>query len=170
MPLTNRDALLRPLHLLAAHIQHTHHARLFLALSMYDHDIPLLHLRVVTVPTRQTAPLTRHARRHQRRAAQHEPDRAAVDAQAAEALRVGVHDAQVRHQRVVHVLPEEWRRLVVRGRVAEHVQRHPVRQLDRVQLRLLGDQRVDVGRQERVGLEDPLADRPCDRGFYFGFG
>ena len=170
MPLANGHALLRPLHLLTAHLQHPNHTRLVLPLGRDNHHIALLHLLIACLPTGQLAPLTRHARRHQRRPAEHEPYRAAVDAQTAEALRVHVHDAQVRDQRVVHVLPEQRDGLVIGAGIAEHVQCHAVRQFYGVELRFLGDDGVDVRREQRVGLEHFGADRARNGGFDFGFG
>lgn len=146
MPLTNRHALLRPLHLLTPNLQHPNHTRLALPLRHDNNHIPLLNLLVPRLPTRQLAPLTRHPRRHQRRPAKHKPYRAAIDPQTAEALRVHVHDAQVRDQRVVHVLPEERDGLVVCAGVAKDVKRDAVGQFYGVELRFFGDEGVDMWR------------------------
>ena len=58
-----------------------------------------------------------------------------------------MHDGQVRDHSVVHVLVEQ-------GCAAVAVERDAVRDLDEVELLLLGHDVVDVWLKARVGLED----------------
>ena len=104
MPLIHDHALPNPLNRLRPHPQPTHHTNLLLPLRPNRHHLALDRL---IPPLRQPAPLAGQPGRHQRRAREHEADGTAVDAQAREGLREGVHEFQVRDQRVVHVLPEE---------------------------------------------------------------
>lgn len=170
MPLTDRNPLLRPLHLLGPHLQHPHHTRLLLPLRHNHNHIPLVHLLISLLPTRQSPPFTRHPRRHQRRPTEHKPDRTAVNSQTPKALWVHVHDLQVRYQRVVHVLPEQGHGLVVRARIAEDVERDSIGELDGIELGLLGDEGVDVWCEEGVCFEDFAADCACYGRFDFGLG
>ncbi len=98
------------LHLLRPHLQLSHHTDLLLALRLNSHHISLLTLILLI---RYPPPFTRQSGRHECRAREHEADGAAVDAEAWEGLWEGVHELEVRDQRVVHVLPEE------RGRVED---------------------------------------------------
>jgi hypothetical protein len=56
-----------------------------------------------------------------------------------------MHQAQVRHQHAVAAF------LVEERPVVEHVERYPVGQLDLLELRLFGEDLVDVCVQQRVG-------------------
>jgi hypothetical protein len=111
----NGEALLLLLHVLGAHLQHADQAGVLLALGLDHHDGPGGDIlaavvgRVVAggLGVREAAAGRRQAGDHEGRTGQHEADGAAVDAQAAEAVRVLVHEAQVRGQRVVEALEEE---------------------------------------------------------------
>ena len=74
-----------------------------------------------------------------------------------------MHYGQVRHNGIIHVLPEQ--RLA-----AEAVEGDAVRDLDRVELLLLGQDLIDVGLDAGIGVEDFLADGALGGGLDFGFG
>ena len=74
-----------------------------------------------------------------------------------------MHDFQMRHDGVVHVLPEERRGV-------EDVEGDAVGEFDEVELGLFGDDFVDVWFELGVGVEDFGADVALDGGLYFGFG
>jgi len=69
-----------------------------------------------------------------------------------------VDEFQVRQQYAVILLVEE-------RAVLNHVQRYAVRQLDLLERGLLGQDFVDVRGQERVCVQDQLADGPLDGRF-----
>lgn len=162
--------LLRPRH------QYPHRARLLLALGHNHHRLPLLQL-AAPVPVlihplirhalshrlpgalrrqRQAAALARQPRRHKRRAAKHEADGAAVDADGGEGLGEAVHEAQVREQRRLNVELEEERLAV------DDVEADAVGELDLLERRLLGEELVDVRGEEGVGGEERGAEGALD--------
>ena len=73
-----------------------------------------------------------------------------------------MHDAQVRDDRVVHVLPKQ--RLALQA-----VQAHAVGDFDEVDLFFFRQDFVDVRVQGWVGFEDAGADGALGGGLYFGF-
>ena len=74
-----------------------------------------------------------------------------------------MHNFQMWDYWIVHVLPKQ--RVGV-----ECVEADAVGEFDEVELGLFGQDEVDVGSEEGVGLEDARADGAGDGGFYFGFG
>jgi hypothetical protein len=155
----HHNSLLFFLHLLRPHLQHPHQTTLLHPLRLDRHHLPFLDLLLLL---RQPPPGTRQPRRRQIRPAQHKSYRTSIYPDLLEAVGERVHDFQVRHDRVVHVLPEE------RGGV-EDVEGDAVGEFHEVKLGLLRDDFVDVWFEAGVGFEDFGADGALDGRFYFGF-
>lgn len=176
MRVLNHRPLTLGLDLVGSADQRAHGTRLLLALGHDDDGLALVQLpapaavgvdALVHLPAvlearggpldRQPAPLGRQAGGHERRAHEHEADGAAVDADRREALREAVHEPEVRHDggRVVLLVEERLR--------IQHVQRVAVGQLHARQRRLLGQDLVNVRRQQGVRREQRLAEGPLHR-------
>lgn len=136
MPLLYHRPLPLLLTLLRTHAQQAHRTRLLFALCTHHDRLALVQL-APTVPAlprafclavgahlgcvaaREPPPRGSQAGGHEGCARQHKADGAAVDADRGEAGREAVHEAQVREERIGHVLEEE-------GRAADEVERHSV--------------------------------------------
>ena len=104
MPIIHNNPLPLILHLLRPNLQTPHQTRILLPLRQNSNNLPLLQ-RLLFL--RQPTPGRGQSGRHQRRAREHEADRAAVDLDTGEGGGVGVDELQVRDWGAVLRLVEE---------------------------------------------------------------